>query len=665
MPHNALSASLIVWAHDGPMFDRASLGRRIAPFTLGTIALIIALVFVPPTNVTTFAIGGALGGLCVATAMLVPWHRLPKSAEIAAPILGVAAIAFMRDGTGGHESGYSVLALLAVLWVALYGSPRQIGIIVFAVFLGLLVPLVAVGAPAYPPGEWRRLLVLVALSATIGWVVNSLVSAVRREAITAAENGRRLQEQTIVTRQVVESASDAVITVDELGRIIELNPAAVRLAGRPVGELIGSNAMDAFLSPEAAARGRVAVLELVSGVREPFGWDAELVRPDGSHVPVEAWLSVSGDPSARRVHIFARDITDRRLAETRAQEHLDDLNSILMAARTLSTSTDAAESRQTICTTARTIAGADVALYFERDPESGLVVRTGSTVDMPGDLAVDQQRSFVAKFFDNREATFVPDLAADGRSDISMARQVGLSAAYWQPVRNGEVLLGVLVLGWSAPNPVMDGRARSLMEVLSTQVAGALARGQLVEQLQAMARTDSLTGLLNRRAMSEALERDIQGSRRRMRPMSIAMIDLDHFKAFNDAFGHQAGDRLLVNAAKRWTAELRPMDTIARYGGEEFLVLLPGCDVLTATIAADRIRAAMPDGQTCSIGVAQWDGSEATSSLIERADAALYAAKRAGRNITLVSKGAAVQPGTPGLETTQVTAEASVLPLAS
>ena len=643
MPYKAVSARLILWAHDGPMYDRASLGRRIAPFTLGSISLVVPLFFIPLTNLTTFAIGGALSALCVAVAMLVPWQRLPKSAEIVAPILGVAAIAFFRDGTGAHESGYSVMALLAVLWVALYGSTRQIGIIVFAVFLGLLVPMVIVGAPAYPPGEWRRLLVLVTLSAMIGWIVNSLVAAVRAEALVAAENARRLQDQTIVTRQVVESASDAVITINDRGLIIELNPAAVRLVGRSADDLIGSNAMGALLTSERADRARVALRELVSGEREAFGMEAEIVRPDGTHVPIEAWLSVSGEPSERRVHVFARDITDRRLSHSRAQEHLADLDSILVAARTLSTSTDAAESRQTICTTARTISGADVAFFFERDPETSLILMTGSTMTIPDDVVVDQEKSFVAMFFDNREATFVPDLAADSRTDVATARQVGVAAAYWQPVRNGEVLLGVVVLAWSTPNPVMDTRARSLMEVLSTQVAGALARSQLIEQLQEMARTDSLTGLLNRRAMTEALERDIAGSRRLNRPMSIAMIDLDHFKAFNDRFGHQAGDRLLVSAAKRWTAELRPMDTIARYGGEEFLVLLPGCDVATATVIADRLRDAVPERQTCSVGVAQWDGVESTASLVARADRALYAAKAAGRDKTAVAAAAMIE----------------------
>jgi diguanylate cyclase (GGDEF)-like protein/PAS domain S-box-containing protein len=637
MSDNALSARLIVWAHEGPMFERAGLARRILPFSPTSIAVILPLFFIPPTNATTFLIGAILGSICIPIALFVPWKRLPKVAEVAVPALDVAAMAFLRDGTGGQNSGYAVLMLLAVLWVALYGSPRQIVITVLMIVLALFLPLVAIGAPTYPPSEWRRLLALVVLSGMIGFIVNGLVSAVRREALAAAGHAKRLQEQTIVTRQVVDSASDAVITVDEKGLILEVNPAASRLTGRSAEDLVDSNAVEALMTSERAEDARIAIAELVSGARAAFGVESEIVRPDGAHVPIEAWMSASGEPSARRVHVFARDVTDRRLAETRAQEHLEDLEHILVAARTLTTSTDAAEARQTICTTARTIAGADVAFYFERDPETSLIVRTGSTMPLPADLGVDQRRSFVATFFENREATFVPDLAADSRSDIAMAQQVGVAAAYWQPVRNGEVLLGVLVLGWNTTNPVMDERTRSLMEVLSTQVAGALARSQLVEQLQAMARTDSLTGLLNRRAMTEALVRDIEGSRRHKRPLSVAMVDLDHFKAFNDRLGHQSGDRLLASAARRWTAELRPMDTLARYGGEEFLVLLPSCELQAATRIADRLRAAMPEGQTCSIGVAQWDGAETTSSLIERADAALYEAKAAGRNLTVAA----------------------------
>jgi diguanylate cyclase (GGDEF)-like protein len=112
----------------------------------------------------------------------------------------------------------------------------------------------------------------------------------------------------------------------------------------------------------------------------------------------------------------------------------------------------------------------------------------------------------------------------------------------------------------------------------------------------------------------------------------VAMIDLDRFKRFNDELGHQAGDRLLKEAAAAWRSELRSTDTLARYGGEEFAALLPGCDPDQGVRLLERLRAATPAGQTCSAGVASWDGTEDAAALVARADAALYEAKSAGRD---------------------------------
>jgi diguanylate cyclase (GGDEF)-like protein len=114
--------------------------------------------------------------------------------------------------------------------------------------------------------------------------------------------------------------------------------------------------------------------------------------------------------------------------------------------------------------------------------------------------------------------------------------------------------------------------------------------------------------------------------------MCVAIVDLDHFKQYNDRHGHQAGDRLLREASARWRHELRATDVLCRYGGEEFGLLLPGCDLETGEILMDRLRAAMPSGQTCSVGLTKWNGSEPPSALVARADRALYAAKRSGRN---------------------------------
>jgi diguanylate cyclase (GGDEF)-like protein len=162
-------------------------------------------------------------------------------------------------------------------------------------------------------------------------------------------------------------------------------------------------------------------------------------------------------------------------------------------------------------------------------------------------------------------------------------------------------------------------------------------------QLRALSREDALTGLANRRAWSDELPAAIERARRDDVPLCVAMIDLDHFKKFNDGFGHQAGDRLLKEAAAVWSAELRPVDQLARYGGEEFIVLLPGAEAGHGVEVLARLRAATPLGQSFSAGLAVWDGVETSDELIGRADRALYAAKEAGRARTEVAGQAQVE----------------------
>ena len=157
-------------------------------------------------------------------------------------------------------------------------------------------------------------------------------------------------------------------------------------------------------------------------------------------------------------------------------------------------------------------------------------------------------------------------------------------------------------------------------------------REELLERVEAMARTDALTGLPNRRSWEEEL-RPRGGARRA--PGARAgggHVDLDRFKDFNDGDGHQAGDRLLAEIGGIWRTQLRVSDFVARYGGEEFAALLPACPPDEAIVVLERMRLAIPDGQTCSAGVAYWDAQESPEALIGRADAALYQAKGAGRD---------------------------------
>jgi diguanylate cyclase (GGDEF)-like protein/PAS domain S-box-containing protein len=161
---------------------------------------------------------------------------------------------------------------------------------------------------------------------------------------------------------------------------------------------------------------------------------------------------------------------------------------------------------------------------------------------------------------------------------------------------------------------------------------------RLLETMQAMALTDSTTGLPNRRAWDDEVPRAIARAQRSGRPLAVALADLDHFKAFNDEHGHPAGDALLAELAAGWRRTLRASDLIARYGGEEFGLLMPDCPPEEAMSLLARLRAATPQGQTASVGLAFWDGSESAEAIVSRADAALYEAKYAGRDRVVASQ---------------------------
>jgi diguanylate cyclase (GGDEF)-like protein/PAS domain S-box-containing protein len=157
-------------------------------------------------------------------------------------------------------------------------------------------------------------------------------------------------------------------------------------------------------------------------------------------------------------------------------------------------------------------------------------------------------------------------------------------------------------------------------------------REDLLVEVKVLASSDALTGLPNRRTLDERLPREMARARRAAAPLCLAIIDIDYFKAYNDAHGHLAGDDMLRDCAEAWDSELRGEDTVVRYGGEEFLVLLPNCGLEEAAGTVERLRAATVDGQTCSAGLACWDFNESIDDLLDRADKALYIAKESGRD---------------------------------
>jgi diguanylate cyclase (GGDEF)-like protein len=217
------------------------------------------------------------------------------------------------------------------------------------------------------------------------------------------------------------------------------------------------------------------------------------------------------------------------------------------------------------------------------------------------------------------------------------------AATYCVPLMAQGQTIGLLSL--VSPNAeALDERRQKLALVISEQISLALANLALRDRLKDQSILDPLTGLFNRRYMEESFERERVRHRDRKRAFGVAMADIDHFKKFNDDFGHEAGDHVLKEIANALRRSLRPGDITCRFGGEEMVLLLPEADLEQTRQCAEHCRSAIEkldlshNGRSLgkvsiSMGIAAFpDDGDSVDALIKKADLGLYQAKHAGRN---------------------------------
>ncbi|MCP3964623.1 MAG: diguanylate cyclase [bacterium] len=234
----------------------------------------------------------------------------------------------------------------------------------------------------------------------------------------------------------------------------------------------------------------------------------------------------------------------------------------------------------------------------------------------------------------------MPDL--DGLEVIDQIRQ------------HFNVLPILVVTAYGSAEITVDAMRRGATDFITKPVDAPLLDLRIrsafaLEQTRRMANTDGLTGLYNHRYMQERLEQEIERAERYERPLSVVMADLDHFKSFNDTFGHPRGDEALIQVSHTLRQVSRASDIVARYGGEEFTLVLPETTVEEARVVAERARqcvAALDLGRpphvprvTLSLGVASHTVGDSKKALIEAADVALFEAKRGGRDRVCVTEG--------------------------
>jgi len=327
------------------------------------------------------------------------------------------------------------------------------------------------------------------------------------------------------------------------------------------------------------------------------------------------------------------------------------LNALAETAQHLSRAETLEEVQQIVRAAARRLTGADGATLVLRDGDDCVYVDEDAIEPLWKGRRFPLGACISGWSMLNGRAAAIEDVYADDRVPHDAYRPTFVRSLLMVPIVAREPL-GAIGMYWArrheaTPNEIALARA------LAASTAVALEHVRMGEQLtrsaeenerlteeverrrsteedlRELCERDPLTGLLNRRAWDMALSGTL---RKRRRPMYVALLDLDHFKDFNDRHGHLAGDALLRRAAAAWRAAIRSEDVLARFGGEEFTVLLAGCEEDIALEIAERLRLATIEEQQISIGVARWNGRQTAARLVDRADKALYEAKRAGRN---------------------------------
>jgi diguanylate cyclase (GGDEF)-like protein len=344
------------------------------------------------------------------------------------------------------------------------------------------------------------------------------------------------------------------------------------------------------------------------------------------------------------VAAMTRSLADRRQATDQREEYLRQRAARLE--RVLELSRDLTESLSLRYTTLRMVnavcelTGAGSADLWLHSQDAEELVLFASAHDE----AVGEERA-------GREARHVIDVGvgAIGRAArYGRALPLEESASVVDERTTGvaiPMVVGARVVAVIAIQAETDPLDLSLIDGLLLQGASAIQAAQLHAEVEEISHKDALTGLANRRQFDTDLAAEVERAHRYDRPLVLIMMDLDHFKRINDAYGHQRGDEVLQDVAGLLTTDLREIDTAYRYGGEELCVLMPECTVEDGTAAAERIRKrveasfgwAATASVSISAGVAALRPDATASMLVGAADQALYAAKHGGRNRVVVA----------------------------
>ena len=444
---------------------------------------------------------------------------------------------------------------------------------------------------------------------------------------------------------MIDSAHEAYVGMDAGGFITQWNPAAEATFGWTKEEACGRTLSDTIV-PERFREAHLAGLSrfLDTGEGAVLGKRLELegLHRDGHEIPIEITISAIAGGETQQFHAFLHDISERQRRE-RYLEAQQNITVLLAEAERASEVLPrllegigapmgweygafwGAANERLVCETTWTAPDSELEEFAEASKQMFLEPGVG----LPG------------RVFSSAAPLFLEDVRTDPNFPrAEVAQRAGLVAAVGLPLLVRGEVRGVVEFFSRAvrhPEPELIEMMETLTGLIGRFFSILSEREELRGRLERLALTDELTGLPNRRAWDQGLRRELSRVDRTGEDLCLALIDLDHFKSYNDTHGHLGGDGILRDTADAWSASLRATDLLARYGGEEFALAFPARPIEMAYAVVERLRQSTPSRITCSAGLAVWRKGETAEELTTRADAALYDAKQRGRNRTVIA----------------------------
>jgi diguanylate cyclase (GGDEF)-like protein/PAS domain S-box-containing protein len=578
-------------------------------------------------------------------------------AEACAQSVVILAALWMMFGIKSERYTHFYLCFIPIIWIAMRQGIRRVVIGLLVLNFGI-----AMAMHLFPPtgAMFAEVALLMLVTSTVGLIVGSEVSERQRLAID-------LHEQTVYLDSLIQNSPLGIVVLDQKGCVQLTNVAFEKLFQYNRQELASINVGRMGISNDEATDSAQLIPLVFNG--QALNRTVRQRRKDGQVLDV----ALHGVPlvvnnEVRGAYLIYEDVSEQMSASEAQRQHAESLDGLVkeLELRTKQmTLLNEMGSLLDCCGTVKeafSVVANSMQKLFPEVPSGALYV-------------VESSRQLIAEVvrwgrIGLSEPTFSPNACWSlrrGQPHWSARPGSGMTCQHLAKSSTTECLcvpmvaqgntVGVLHLEFESAtefpqNPgtenVQESRQRLAISAAS-QIALSLASLQLQETLREQSIRDPLTRLFNRRFLEESLERELQLAGRKNQALAILLVDLDHFKRFNDTFGHDAGDMVLVSLADLFRTFFRASDICCRYGGEEFMIILPESSSQDAAMRADALRAQVKSMRlfykkqalgplTLSAGIAAFPEHGLTSEgLLKLADQCLYESKSRGRNIVTVA----------------------------